>query len=733
MSSINNYFSLLTVILFTIITLCSHLSNSSGVFEIKLKFTNELNVDQDGQCCDGSPTFGILGKCRVKCDTYIRVCLRHYEPVISQDGRCTLGEAIVKHDQIYDIARIPFNFTWPREFALILEAYYHDSKSDPYGPIRKTIIRLEKQHSVDNGIQWQRDVINEKQMSMEYDYRAICSSDSYGKGCAQTCISRNDTFGHWYCTDVGKKCHQGWTGDFCELPICAPGCKYGNCKKPGGCECHNGYEGKLCDQCIPRVGCVHGKCSKPYECVCEPGWGGLYCDRDMNYCSNHRPCKNGTCTNVGPGLYECKCHLGFTGVNCDVRIPNCSKSPCRNSATCKNISLSSSSTDNPSNHKGYSCECLPGTHGEHCEKIGSIISKNTCVIDPCHNGGTCTNTPSGYMCSCRVGYGGANCQIKKTTCDQNPCLNDAECIPNPFSRANPSFRRYQCSCKPGFTGEHCEIIINDCQPNSCRNGGTCIDGPETFMCICPRGITGQYCDLAVVSPPLHSSPSDPFFSEQLSFSRLVLISVASIIIPMVAVMAAAIVFAFQKRRVRSQERQWFENEEAIRQNEENSAKKRLSNGTYVIVNNLDRDKSSVSSSPSVNNVVDCGGGGPNNYETIKNSQNNLYQHIDGGGGGGVGGGGGLVGPVLPGRLTVGLTVGLPPPSSDLRKSTPSLFRTKKTISRTDESNLTSHTNNFRNSVHNINTANYNNNLTVRTVNISSLMNAATIKDQLNRI
>lgn len=57
---------------------------------------------------------------------------------------------------------------------------------------------------------------------------------------------------------------------------------------------------------------------------------------DLNYCTNHKPCKNGgSCTNTGQGWYTCECPLGFTGKNCEQEIDSCALQPCANGATCK--------------------------------------------------------------------------------------------------------------------------------------------------------------------------------------------------------------------------------------------------------------------------------------------------------------------------------------------------------------------------------------------------------------
>lgn len=108
--------------------------------------------------------------------------------------------------------------------------------------------------------------------------------------------------------------------------------------------CHSGWTGARCDQCEIYPGCVNGYCQKPWQCLCKEGWGGMFCNQDLNYCTNHAPCKNGgTCFNTGQGLYTCSCPPGFSGPECsvDVRLAgrpglDCSAGlTCLNGGTCK--------------------------------------------------------------------------------------------------------------------------------------------------------------------------------------------------------------------------------------------------------------------------------------------------------------------------------------------------------------------------------------------------------------
>ncbi|CAG2100573.1 unnamed protein product, partial [Medioppia subpectinata] len=129
----------------------------------------------------------------------------------------------------------------------------------------------------------------------------------------------------------------------------------------------------------------------------------------------------------------------------------------------------------------YTCECPLGYSGKHCEIMASI-----CTNNPCSNGATCLDGPSGYMCICRPGYEGEHCQVRQTDCDPNPCHNEGSC-------ATVGHDQYQCTCRAGYTGDHCEININDCETNPCANAGTCMDDVNSFRCLCVPGFIGELC------------------------------------------------------------------------------------------------------------------------------------------------------------------------------------------------------------------------------------------------
>ncbi|XP_009997907.1 PREDICTED: delta-like protein 4 [Chaetura pelagica] len=257
--------------------------------------------------------------------------------------------------------------------------------------------------------------------------------------------------------------------------ICLSGCteQNGYCNKPGECLCRPGWQGRYCDECIPHIGCRHGTCKTQWQCICDEGWGGLFCDQDLNYCTHHRPCKNGaTCMNTGQGSYTCSCRPGFTGVDCEHEISECDSNPCRNGGSCTDM------------ENGYHCLCPPGYYGTHCEH-----SALTCVDSPCFNGGTCLEKEQGasYTCVCPFGFTGSNCEKKVDRCTSNPCANDGNCFYLGQIRV--------CRCRAGFSGQKCEININDCARNPCSNGGTCHDLINDYTCTCLPGYSGRNCDI----------------------------------------------------------------------------------------------------------------------------------------------------------------------------------------------------------------------------------------------
>lgn len=147
----------------------------------------------------------------------------------------------------------------------------------------------------------------------------------------------------------------------------------------------------------------------------------------------------------------------------------CEVNPCRNGGTCSNGS------------QGFSCDCAPGFAGPTC---GEVLDH--CASGPCLNGSACANAGDGYTCVCPPGYSGQNCETDINDCAGEPCQNGGVCSDGVGS--------FSCACAPGFDGDACEHAIDNCEGTPCHNGGSCTSEPGGFKCACPAGFSGQTCD-----------------------------------------------------------------------------------------------------------------------------------------------------------------------------------------------------------------------------------------------
>ncbi|KFR07249.1 Delta-like 4, partial [Nipponia nippon] len=427
--------------------------SGSGVFQLEL---HEF-VNSHGSLASGKP-------CSPQCRTFFRVCLKHFQAVVSP-GSCTFGSIItpvlginsfsIKDTERFDSPiKLPFNFTWPVRFHFKPDCGERKLHAEDFGPF---------------GCNYQ---------CCASPLRALAAkSELTGKGSWLVSLNRRYRFQVKMLAPCPHKCFHPsccQRGDRC-CAICLSGCteQNGYCNKPGECICRPGWQGRYCDECIPHIGCRHGTCKTQWQCICDEGWGGLFCDQDLNYCTHHRPCKNGaTCMNTGQGSYTCSCKPGFTGVDCEHEISECDSNPCRNGGSCTDM------------ENGYHCLCPPGYYGTHCEH-----SALTCIDSPCFNGGTCLEKEQGasYTCVCPFGFTGSNCEKKVDRCTSNPCANDGNCFYLGQIRV--------CRCRAGFSGQKCEININDCARNPCSNGGTCHDLINDYTCTCLPGYSGRNCDI----------------------------------------------------------------------------------------------------------------------------------------------------------------------------------------------------------------------------------------------
>ncbi|XP_053211719.1 cubilin-like [Panonychus citri] len=128
-------------------------------------------------------------------------------------------------------------------------------------------------------------------------------------------------------------------------------------------------------------------------------------------------------------------------------------------------------------------------------RLKQRLEENLCSTNPCRNGGTCLPAFQSYICECREGWDGANCDSDVDEClkfsfTDLGCQNGATCINLPGT--------YQCNCINGFYGVHCTQRSDDCSSSSnealcghgiCLSVGKPVAGKPHYTCLCDQGWT----------------------------------------------------------------------------------------------------------------------------------------------------------------------------------------------------------------------------------------------------
>ncbi|XP_041374416.1 uncharacterized protein LOC121387383 isoform X2 [Gigantopelta aegis] len=90
-------------------------------------------------------------------------------------------------------------------------------------------------------------------------------------------------------------------------------------------------------------------------------------------------------------------------------------------------------------------------------------------------------------CVCVEKSDGMHCRDFEDSCISNPCFNGGTCIAD--------MARYTCRCPAHYFGKRCErkIAVYPCLSNPCQNGGTCSVSGDSFTCQCTSENVGNRC------------------------------------------------------------------------------------------------------------------------------------------------------------------------------------------------------------------------------------------------
>ncbi|XP_035660844.1 uncharacterized protein LOC118405450 [Branchiostoma floridae] len=148
---------------------------------------------------------------------------------------------------------------------------------------------------------------------------------------------------------------------------------------------------------------------------------------------------------------------------CSVSADAC---PCKNGGSC---------TEGPS---GSICTCAEGWTGATCE------TELFCASQPCGHGGVCLDGANGFYCFCDEGWDGKQCETDVDECKNNPCGTNQQCINQPGD--------YTCNCTQGYDGKPCKDV-NECEatPYPCHVNATCTNTDGSYSCSCKSGFSGD--------------------------------------------------------------------------------------------------------------------------------------------------------------------------------------------------------------------------------------------------
>ena len=276
--------------------------------------------------------------------------------------------------------------------------------------------------------------------------------------------------------------------DACSSNPCHNGASCTNLLSTYSCQCPKGFSGAQCERDINE--CAANPCHNggtcldligKFQCSCPPGTDGEFCEKNLDECYVGACYNGGQCVDKIGG-FTCECRPGYTGPRCEGDINECLAAPCSVYGTADCVQLLNN----------YQCNCKPGWRGRHCDR-----KEDFCAPNPCYNGGQCLvlRDGSGYRCQCREGFSGPRCDFSQDdVCLVNHCHNGGTCVADSSG--------YRCECPLGTTGTKCQVDNrNECMYNPCGDNGRCIDKPGDYDCNCKTQWKGKNCDVYDESSP----------------------------------------------------------------------------------------------------------------------------------------------------------------------------------------------------------------------------------------